>query len=125
MAFICPQCTKGAVVIKAAIELPPDSRSDEITLQVVACAVCDFSGVAVYQESRRGALGSESWDHYGYRANEKVVNELSRAIRSCPDTRDARCKCATHRRLAGTDRYGRWRVPPEIESGAVFAMRMA
>ena len=55
MPFLCPQCsTPPSLKIKAKIELAPDSGSDEVALQVVECPRCHFSGVAAYQESRRG-----------------------------------------------------------------------
>ena len=125
MSFTCPKCVKsGSLVIEATIELPPDNRSDEIALQVVACAACDFSGLAVYQESRRGAFGSESWDHYGYKVSQEVVDSFAKVIRSCPNPRNAKCKCAAHKRLAVRDRYGRWHLPQDVESNDVFAMHL-
>ena len=57
MSFACPECLTKSLKITAKLELPPDSRSDEITVQVVACSRCGFAGVAVYEESRRGAHG--------------------------------------------------------------------
>jgi hypothetical protein len=122
MVFRCPQCTKATLAIKSAIELPPDSRSDEITLQVVSCGVCGFLGIAVYQESRRGALDSESWEHNGYRVAKVAVAALARVIRSCPNRRDARCQCAAHRRLSATDCSGRWQFPPEMQGAELFPM---
>jgi hypothetical protein len=110
-------------VIDAAIELPPDNRSDEITLQVVSCTVCYFRGMAVYQESRRGALGSESWDHTGYKFDKTLVSSLAKTIRSCPRPRDHKCKCASHRLLSRFDPYGRWQLPQDFEISDVFPMR--
>lgn len=63
MAFICPQCFgKGTLEIKVSMQLPSDSRSDEIALQTVGCSQCGFQGLAVYEESRRGTLGGISQD---------------------------------------------------------------
>jgi len=100
-------------------------RSDEITLQVVSCAACDFRGMAVYQESRRGALGSETWDHTGYVVDKSLVNSLAKTIRSCPLPRDHKCKCASHKRLSKRDAYGRWQMPQDFVSGGIFPMRRA
>jgi len=36
------------LVVACWIELPPDSRSDEISLQLVTCAARGFRGAAVY-----------------------------------------------------------------------------
>ena len=67
MAFLCPACdAAGGLKITRRLELPPDSRSDEITLQIVRCRRCNFEGLAIYEESRRGALGDEAVDHRGY-----------------------------------------------------------
>ena len=57
MTFLCPECEHKSLNITAKIELPPDARSDEITLQVVECAQCRFFAIAVDKASRRGALG--------------------------------------------------------------------
>ncbi len=80
MPFLCPECSSPrSLKISLKIELPPDSRSDEIALQVVTCFQCGFAGIAVYEESRRGALDTESFDHRGYRVSAddlKAVNEM-------------------------------------------------
>ena len=61
MAFVCPEChTSESLRITRSLELPPDSRSDEITLQIIRCSSCRFAGVAVYEESRRGRLDDET-----------------------------------------------------------------
>ena len=109
MAFICPECsTSKSLKIGLKIELPPDSRSDEITLQVVKCTKCGFEGIAVYEESRRGAMGSESFDHSGYRVNVDDLKDLKVMIRQCPEPRNRRCRCPVHRKLRRTDSSGRW-----------------
>jgi hypothetical protein len=59
MSFVGPECHANSLAITQSIELPPDGRSDEISLQIVACQACGFAGTAVYEESRRGALDSE------------------------------------------------------------------
>jgi len=54
MAFQCPECKRDSSLrIVQRIEVPPDSRSDQITLQVVRCGSSQFEGIAVYEESRR------------------------------------------------------------------------
>ncbi len=69
--MICPDCQANPLKITQSLELPSDIRNDEITLQIVHCDECGFHGLAVYQESRRGALDSESWEHEGYRVSEE------------------------------------------------------
>ena len=62
MGFVCPRCGKpGTLGITHAIELPAtlSPGSDELALQLLACAACGLHAVAVYEESRRGALDRE------------------------------------------------------------------
>ena len=60
MAFVCPEChMPGALRITVSLQLPADSRSDDIALQIVECAHCQFKGIAIYEESRRGPLESD------------------------------------------------------------------
>ena len=124
MAFVCPACKRISLSITDRLELPPDSRSDEITLQIIACASCRFKGIAVYEESRRGALFDESVDHRGYVVGEDDLARLRRLIRACPDRGNPRCKCKTHRLLGKRDRAGRWSGLDEIELGDRFHMRL-
>lgn len=110
MPFRCPQCAQpGSLEIVGSIQFSPDSRSDEILLQVVACHRCGFQGLAVYEESRRGALDSESWDHSGYRVEAAEVSLVIKAIENCPDPYNPACTCSTHRELGKQDGGGRWK----------------
>jgi len=123
MPFQCPSCEqRGGLRIAQAIELPPDSRSDEIALQIVCCDRCDFAGIAVYQESRRGTLDSESFDHTGYRVSVAALKQVRATISRCSKPRDPRCTCAAHRALGSRDRSGRWNGLAEIELGDSFAL---
>ena len=124
MPFTCPECKRRSLSITDRLELPPDSRSDEIALQIVACASCSFKGIAVYEESRRGALDDESVDHTGYSVKRIDLAKLRRLMRACPDRGNHRCKCETHRQLGKRDKGGRWRGLDEIELGNPFAMRL-
>jgi len=123
MSFQCPDCSASkSLRIGARIELPPDSRSDEIALQIITCSHCGFAGIAVYEESRRGAMGDESFDHAGFRVSAADVKALRKLIRQCPDPRSKRCRCAAHRRL-GRKSSGRWDGLSDIEREGRFAMR--
>jgi hypothetical protein len=123
MAFTCPDCsTRGSLHITLSLELPPDSRSDEITLQLVGCQRCGFRGVAIYEESRRGALDSEHWDHTGYRVEEEVLASLTRTMEACPDPRNARCSCKAHRTLRNRSPSGRWLMPEGLGWPNQFSM---
>jgi len=109
MPFACPECGgPGSLRIISSIELQPDSRSDEIALQIVACARCGFRAAAVYEESRRGSLDSEAVDHRGYRVPEDALATLIAQIDACPEPTNRACGCESHRQLSRTDEFGRW-----------------
>jgi len=113
--FMCPECsTPKALKTISTIELPPDSRSDEITLQVVECSQCGFAGIAVYGESRRGAFGTESIDHRGYRVSAEDVKRVRKTIVRCPEPRNSRCKCPAHRELSRRNASARWNALDDI-----------
>src|ERR1051326_571204 len=100
MAFHCPSCGGKTLGITFALELPPGSEDDEITLQTLKCAACDFYGVAVYRESRQGSLDCESWRHDGYPIEDEALERIYEALLLCPKPRDRRCPCPTHTSFA-------------------------
>jgi len=104
MALRCPKCKAGALKVVAALELGPDKRSDEVAFQVVACTACGFEGVAVYEESRRGALDDESWSHTAWAADDSAIAAARRLIASCRRPRYATCTCPAHARARGVVR---------------------
>ena len=108
MPFFCPECGSGSLEIARRMEFPSDCRSDEIALQIVECPGCQFLGVAVYEESRRGALDSESVDHRGYRAKREDIELLVRAMEQCPEPENPKCQCPSHRFLGETKPQGQW-----------------
>jgi len=117
MSFQCPQCSnRKSLKIIISIELEPDARSDEISLQVLGCRDCGYEGLGVYEESSRGALGSESVDHYGFDADQKVIRSVESMIKRCSKPREARCKCRSHQKLNKRDQSGRW-IRPGFEPG--------
>jgi hypothetical protein len=103
--MICPDCQANTLKIILALELPPDGRNDEITLQTVQCKQCDFHALTVYRESRRGALDSESWVHEGFRVSEGDFYRIRKLILSCPNPGDKRCSCQSHRELGHQTEY--------------------
>lgn len=125
MSFRCPDCsTPGWMRIADKIELPPDSRSDEIMLQVVKCGRCRFEAIAVYEESRRGSFGDESVDHRGYYVSEADLKIVKDKISKCPNPRNGKCRCRVHKQLGSKDKSGRWDGLAGIELGQRFAMRI-
>lgn len=78
--YTCPGCMKKDLKITHSMELGPDHRSDERSLQTIECSNCGFKGIAVYEESRRGAFDSESWHHDGYRVPIEVFEAVKEAV---------------------------------------------
>jgi uncharacterized Fe-S cluster-containing radical SAM superfamily enzyme len=78
LPFLCPVCGHKTLNIDASFDLGPDgdSDSDENAIQVVGCAACGFQGIACYEESRRGALDSDSFRHTGYEVSAEIVARL-------------------------------------------------
>ncbi|MDX1687887.1 MAG: hypothetical protein R3248_07880 [Candidatus Promineifilaceae bacterium] len=124
MSLLCPACENRTLEIESFLEMPPDNHSDEITVQIIGCSRCDFTGVAVYEESRRGALGREAVDHAGYYADEEDVQRLREALAACPAPADPRCDCAVHRKFGRQDVAGRWRGLESISLGERFAIQI-
>ncbi len=79
--FKCPECRHSTLKITHSLELGPDNRSDERAIQAIECANCNFKGIAIYEESRRGSLDSESWHHNGHKVPIEVFDEVKRAIK--------------------------------------------
>lgn len=126
MSFTCPQCrVSSALEISASIQLPPDSRSDDIMLQILICEQCQFRAAAVYEESRRGALDSDNWEHIGLRIAEADLERLLTAIRSCPEPMNPLCRCPAHQALGRSDNLGRWVGLDGVERTGSFQMRLA
>ena len=94
MAFICPSCERATLEIVASLELGPDDSSDENQLQAIRCAGCSFTGVAVYEESRRGS--DDAWHHYAYPIPAEAYDELAGRLLSCADPHSSGCDCAAH-----------------------------
>lgn len=123
MGFQCPDCNnRTSLQIIERIELPPDARSDEITLQIVKCQRCQFEAVAIYEESHRGALDSEVFDHYGYAIGQDELKALKTLIRRCPEPKNRRCGCESHSALKRKDASGRWIKPGFSVVSTTFAM---
>ena len=95
--FVCPQCGANGVKVVRSMNLPASERSDDIILQITQCNSCSFQGLALYEESRRGAMGSESWEHTGFWVLEPVIEKVEEIFSRCPDVQDKRCPCAAHK----------------------------
>ena len=124
MPFLCPSCKRPHLEITCGIELPPDSRSDEITLQALHCSACSFAATAVYEESRRGSLDSECVNHEGYGFPPARVEEIEELIGRCPEPSRGSCQCASHR-LLGRTKGGRWSGLDDLAPVESFPMTLA
>ncbi|UCD27002.1 MAG: hypothetical protein JSV75_02465 [Candidatus Bathyarchaeota archaeon] len=94
--------------ITSSIELPPDSRSDEITVQILKCSKCGFAGLGVYEETRRGKLDSESFHHRGYYMDDSTLASIQKMIGQCPKPKKSGCRCRIHRSLGRVNEFGEW-----------------
>lgn len=123
MEFVCPRCLGGSMKITSSIELPPDSRSDEITVQILRCSKCGFAGLGIYEESRRGRLDSESVYHRGYYMDDSTLASLEKMIMQCPNPKKSGCRCKTHRSLSRVNKYGRWSWLEKIPHKETFKLQ--
>jgi hypothetical protein len=122
-SFICPECsTEGSLKIIQSLALPPDSRSDDIILQILECQKCNFRGAAIYEESRRGAFDSGDWEHLGYHVHKEQLDALSAVMAGCPDPGNIRCQCQVHDLLGQRKKNGRWRRPAGFVDQRTFPM---
>jgi hypothetical protein len=108
MPFICPNCGALSLEIVHTIELAGDARSDEISLQQVGCIACGLRGAAFYQESRRGRLDEETWEHAGLVLENEDNRRLAELLGSCPDPTNPACGCPAHRLFGQVSADGNW-----------------
>mgnify|MGYP001473485810 CR=1 FL=1 len=120
MPFICPQCETAHLVITHSLALPPDNRSDEIILQLMQCNTCLLKALAVYQESRRGAIDHESWDHSDYLISVEDWESVQTILIACPQPDNPACNCATHQKYKQYDQQGIWHGLNEISTSNSF-----
>jgi len=73
MSLLCSCCKCYTLKVDYSVELYPDKDFDESSIQIVKCSTCQFEGIAIYEESRRGSLDSESVSHIAYKVpNSKL-----------------------------------------------------
>jgi hypothetical protein len=93
----CPGCKAPALRIRVELELGNDGNSDEVSIQAMRCTHCGFSAAASYEESRRGRLDSECWNHIAIRITSDDYAKLVASLAACPNRRNAECPCNAHR----------------------------
>ena len=106
--MLCPRCKLPSMEAMLHMELPPDGWSDEITLSLHLCGDCGFTGAGRYEESRRGALGHESWHSDGWPIARADFDRLEVLIRTCPDRAKAGCGCDAHALLGKHNALNAW-----------------
>jgi hypothetical protein len=123
MFFICPKCLgKGTLEIIQSLHLPPDSRSDDVVVQILACNQCNHRSGAVYEESRRSGLETEAWEHLGYEVSKVQLDALSALIAGCNEPQNPACPCQVHVLLSAVDSRGRWKLPAGFDRERSFGM---
>jgi len=126
MGFSCPDCRFPArFEIASSLELPPDTNWDEISMQIVRCANCGFCGVALYQESRRGAFGKSLIVHQGYAVALQNIGILEQAIATCPSPGDHHCECRSHALIQQVYASGAWRAADTDREGPGFEIQFS
>lgn len=96
LQLICPSCKRAALEVELGMDFPPDGMSDEVALQLLRCRACNFIGVGVYEESRRGSLDRESFHHFGYPISREDHERLRNLIATCSTPHDPSCTCQAH-----------------------------
>ena len=124
MAFVCPRCLGVTMTIEHSLELPSDSRSDEIEVQTLKCSKCGFAGLGVYEESRRGGLDSESVDHRGYIIDDSTLASIVKMIKQCPKPKMYNCRCRIHRSFGCVNEFGRWNWLEKIPNKETFKLQI-
>jgi hypothetical protein len=122
MGFACPRCAgAGTLEIARRIVLPGDRRSDEIALEILACA-CGFKCVAAIEQARRPALRAPASDRVGYRLPAAAVDLLAFLVARCPDAAEEYCPCPIHAALNRRDLRNRWNLLWSFAPFAGFAL---
>ena len=106
----CPDCGRaGALGLARRIVLPGDRRSDEIALEILACA-CGFKAIAVTEQRRRAALRDAASDRVGYKLPAAAVDLLAHLIERCPEPAEEFCRCPAHATLNRRDLRNQWNL---------------
>jgi hypothetical protein len=108
----------------SSLELPVDSRSDEISIQILDCPNCGFKGLGVYEESGRGSIDSDSFHHRGYVVDSSVLESLREKMLRCCQPGIPRCDCSAHEYFHRVDENGRWNFLKVIEIKSTFQIQI-
>jgi len=81
MSLLCPSCKQPYLRVTASRDIDPGQNYDERAIQVLICSSCGYTGIGIYEESRRGALDSESFNHISYNSPIEKVYLLQKLIK--------------------------------------------
>jgi hypothetical protein len=126
MPFECPRCNDlQSMEIVTSIQLPKGRCMNEITLQIVECGLCKFSGLAVYEEGRRGAVDTRAWRHTGYQLEISELRIIKKVIMACPNRMNPSCECPAHLIFGACDAHGEWLGLENIDPRGRFPMHLS
>ena len=125
MSLQCPDCeAEGSLEIRSTLQLQKDQCQSEVTLQIIECHECQFSGLAVFEEGRRGAGDTRAWKHTGYRLGETDLNYVRELILACPKPFDPTCDCLAHSQFGICDSHGVWIGLEGFDARGSFPIRL-
>ncbi|PIR04416.1 MAG: hypothetical protein COV59_01045 [Candidatus Magasanikbacteria bacterium CG11_big_fil_rev_8_21_14_0_20_39_34] len=80
--FFSPITKKNSLEVEASIDLDVDADFDEVSLQVLKDSSTPQKFLAIYQESHRGTLGTETVYHRGRDFNIDQILKILDAIKN-------------------------------------------
>ncbi|KKW42924.1 MAG: hypothetical protein UY92_C0002G0041 [Candidatus Magasanikbacteria bacterium GW2011_GWA2_56_11] len=82
--FWCPHCeTSRSLRILQSVDIGAAGNFDEVAIQSIECDRCGKRGMAIYEESRRGALDDESVAHTGYWLDRETAVHIGLLLSAC------------------------------------------
>jgi hypothetical protein len=110
MSIACPDCgrTEGLRLVRRLV-LPGDRRSDEISLEVLACP-CGFKALAVAEQARQTSLRNADPERVVYRLPPAAVDLIDFLMAQCPSPAEEYCTCPAHTALNRRDLRNQWNL---------------
>ena len=121
LSFACPECSRPELAIARRLVLPGDRRSDEIALEIAACA-CGFKCIAVTEHLKRMNIRDASSEHIGFRLPGAAVDLLAYLIARCPEPDEEFCSCPAHAVLNRRDLRNQWNLLQSFAPFTGFAL---
>ncbi len=121
VSFACPACRRPELAIARRLVLPGDRRSDEIALEIAACA-CGFKAIAVVEHLKRMNIRDATSEHVGFRLPAAAVDLLAYLIALCPEPDEEFCECRAHAILNRRDLRNGWNLLQSFAPFSGFAL---